>query len=266
VSKSYVSGGGALSQVDLELSCGAVIALVGANGAGKTTLLRILAGLLAPDAGEVEVLGVERPAAAGARAAQALRRRLAYVPQDPALDPEMTGRETLELLAALYGVPRTARRARVAAQAEGFGIASHLPRRVAAWSGGLRRRLHLAAGMLHDAELLLLDEPTAGLDDAGSAALWAELTRRAAAGAAVAVVTHDLAAVERHAQRVVILEAGWVAAGGSPRELMAAFGVSSLAEAYRRATGRDPAALLPPGDSARSRPAPPRAGAPEVTE
>jgi ABC-type multidrug transport system ATPase subunit len=209
----YPSGPRVLSGVDLVLERGTVTALAGPNGAGKTTLLRILAGLLAPSAGTVTVLGIEQPAAAGRRRARDLRRRLAYIPQDLALDPEMTGGEILWLLAALHGVPRAARRERIAALGEAFGTAAHLPRKVADWSGGLKRRLHLAAGMIHDPELLLLDEPTAGLDPAGTAALWAELERRARAGRAVAVVTHDLAAAERSADRIVLLDGGRIAAG-----------------------------------------------------
>lgn len=238
VCKEYPAGPHALAEVDLELSRGAVTVLLGANGAGKTTLLRILAGLLSPTSGTVEVLGLEPPA-------PELRRRTGYVPQEVALDPEMTGGETLALLAALYGVSRRDRPARIEQLAESFGITSHLERRVASWSGGLKRRLHLAAGMIHDPELLLLDEPTAGLDVDGSASLWEELERRAAAGSAVAVITHDLAAAERHAGQVVILDAGRIVAAGTLAELKAQGQAASLAEVYRHRTGRDPAALLP---------------------
>jgi ABC-2 type transport system ATP-binding protein len=237
--------GPVLVEVDLDLPRGTLTALAGANGAGKTTLLRILAGLLAPAEGSVVVLGVEQPAAAGGRRARALRARLAYVPQEPALDPEMSGRETLELLAALHGLARATRARRIAELAATFGIASHLPRPIAAWSGGLKRRLHVAAGMLGEPELLLLDEPTAGLDVEGSDAVWAELARRARVGAAVAVVTHELAAAERLADQVVILDAGRVAAAGSPAALLAAHGGADLVEVYRRVTGGDAAELVP---------------------
>jgi ABC-2 type transport system ATP-binding protein len=241
VSRVWPGGVAALTGVDLDLPRGAVTALVGANGAGKTTLLRIFAALVEPSAGTVEVLGVAEPAAAR-RLSPSLRRRLGYVPQEPALDPEMTGAEILSLLAALHGLGGAERRRRVAELAEAFGAASHLRRRVGTFSGGLKRRLHLAAGMIHDPELLLLDEPTTGLDPEGQEFLWEELTRRARAGRAVAVVTHDLAAAEARAQQVAILEAGALVAAGSPRELVAAT-PPDLAAAFRRATGRDPAAL-----------------------
>jgi ABC-2 type transport system ATP-binding protein len=241
----------ALAGVDLELRRGEITALVGANGSGKTTLLRILAGILEPTAGEVEVLGIGRPAQShrGTRHAlrRALRQRLSYVSQDPALDPEMTGGEILALAAALYGTPRRRRRQQVAELAAGFGVESHLSRPVSAWSGGLRRRLHLAAGMIHDPELLLLDEPTAGLDPEGRRLLWADLEARAQRGRTVAVVTHDLAAAERHAGTVAILDRGALVAVGSPAELLAVDGgrAADLAEAFRRRTGRDVADLLP---------------------
>ena len=183
----------ALAEIDLSILPG-LTAVVGPNGAGKTTLLRILAGLLVPDTGTVEIPGD--------------RRLRGYIPQDLALDPEMTGRETLWLLASLHGVPRRERGDRITRLAESFGTAKHLPRPVAFWSGGLKRRLHLAAGMIHDPELLLLDEPTAGLDLEGNDFLWAELTRRAAAGRSIVVVTHDLDAAELHADRIVTLRDG----------------------------------------------------------
>jgi ABC-2 type transport system ATP-binding protein len=178
----------ALEKIDLSILPG-LTAVVGPNGAGKTTLLRVLAGLLRPDTGNVDI--------------PRDRARIGYIPQDLALDPEMTGRETLMLLAALHGVPRRERGDRITRLAESFGTAKHLPRPVAFWSGGLRRRLHLAAGMIHDPDLLLLDEPTAGLDQEGDDFLWAELKRRAAAGRAIVIVTHDLAAAELHADRIV---------------------------------------------------------------
>jgi ABC-type multidrug transport system ATPase subunit len=246
VSRSYPPDRKALDGIDLDLLSGAVTVLLGPNGAGKTTLLRIFAGLLSPSAGEVTVLGVEQPALAGRRSARELRRRLSYIPQDVALDPEMTGGEILALLAALHGVPRAVRGDRIAALGEAFGTTSHLSRPVADWSGGLKRRLHLAAGMIHDPELLLLDEPTAGLDPEGNDALWQELARRARAGRAVAAVTHDLAAAELWADRIVILCNGRIAAAGSPRDLAAEHGGAALAEVYRRSTGQDPEAP-PPG-------------------
>lgn len=241
----YEKGEPALRGVDVELRRGTLTVVVGANGAGKTTLLRILAGNLRPSGGEIVVLGVAEPWRAQGAARREVRARSTYVPQEIALDPEMTGGECLRLLATLYRFVGDERRRRVEETADRFGVAAHLDRRVQALSGGLRRRLHVAAGVLHDPELLLLDEPTAGLDAEASAALWADLARRAREGAAVAMVTHDLAAAERFADSVLMLEAGEVVAEGRPSELVAAIEAapaldgSALAEVFRRRTGRD---------------------------
>ncbi len=237
----------ALDGVDLQVEAGALCALIGANGSGKTTLLRILAGILRPSAGAVRVLGVESPASRGDRE---LRRRSSYISQDPALDPEMTVGETLQLLAALHGVRRAERSRRVAEVAAAFGLEDRLSRRVDALSGGQRRRLHLAAGSIHDPELLLLDEPAAGLDPRGSDALWTELRRRHERGLTTVIVSHDLAAVEKHATAVAILDGGKLVAVGAPRALVQReadggrpLEASNLSEAYRRLTGRSPSAL-----------------------
>ena len=233
----------ALAGVDLTLPGGGLTGLVGVNGSGKTTLLRLLAASLPPTAGRVRVLGHEAPAAGRRRPPRELRRRLAYLPQDPALDPEMRAGETLRLMAVLHGLPRRERRRRVAGVAAAFGLETLLRRRVDALSGGQRRRLHLAAGLLHEPDLLLLDEPAAGLDATAGEALWGELARRAAEGATVVVVSHALAEVERHAGRVVMLDAGRVVADGAPRALLADSGAADLADLFRRRTGRDPAEL-----------------------
>jgi ABC-type multidrug transport system ATPase subunit len=116
----------ALRGVDLTLRRGTLTALVGANGSGKTTLLRILAGIVAPRAGEVEVLGVPRPARSRPSTLRALRRRVSYLSQGPALDPELTGAEILALMATLHGVPRRERKGRVAELADAFGVTGHL--------------------------------------------------------------------------------------------------------------------------------------------
>lgn len=237
----------ALAGIDLELRRGKITALVGANGSGKTTLLRILAGILHPSSGEVELLGISQPTRQDRATRRFLRRHTGYISQDPALDPEMTGGEILALAATLYGVPRRQRRRQMAELAAAFGVGSHLNRLVSTWSGGLRRRLHLAAGMVHDPEALLLDEPTAGLDPEGRRLLWADLAARVQRGRSVAIISHDLAAVERHAGAVALLDRGGLIAAGSPTELLALDDgqAADLTEAFCRRTGRDAVDLLP---------------------
>jgi ABC-2 type transport system ATP-binding protein len=229
-----------LQDIDLDLPLGILVTLIGPNGAGKTTLLRILGGFLRPTEGWVEVLGVADPYEADRTEQRALRRRLAYLPQEPALDPGMTGRETLELMASLQGLTGTERRERTRRLAASYGIAGYLDQRVETWPGGLKQRLHLAAGMIHDPELLLLDEPTADLDPEGSSLLWRDLVVRANNGRTVLTVSHDLKAVERYAHGLIMLNQGEIVVSGPPRSLPAELGDTDLAAMFRRLSGQEP--------------------------
>ena len=213
--KSYPGGIVALDGVDLDLSARSITALTGPNGSGKTTLLRILAGRLAPSSGTVKVLGAD-PAGDSV----SLRRRVSFISQELALDPEMTGAQTLRLFAVLYGVPHRKIAARIDELAQSLELKRHLPMRVQAYSGGLRRRLHLALGLLDDPELLLLDEPTAGLDPAGRAFLWAFLKQLAERSASIAMITHDLDEVARHCHRVAVIGNGKLLACASPQTVV----------------------------------------------
>ncbi|MEM7583457.1 MAG: ABC transporter ATP-binding protein [Acidobacteriota bacterium] len=229
IEHAYDAAQPVLRGVDFTARRGTLTVLAGANGSGKSTLVRILAGVLEPSSGEVHF----------ADRALATRGGPGYVAQDAALDPEMTGGETLELFAALYGLARSQCASRIAEVAASIGLEGWLDQRIDVLSGGQRRRLHLAAGMLHDPELLCLDEPGVGLDPDGVTMLWAELERRARAGCAVVIVSHDLITAERHAGVVAMLEAGRVAAIGPPAELIAAH-PPDLQAVYRHVTGRAP--------------------------
>jgi ABC-type multidrug transport system ATPase subunit len=229
----------ALEGADLDVPRGAAVALAGPNGSGKSTLLALLAGRLAPTAGRVTVLGLDPARRRGRRA---LRRRVGYLPQEIALDPEMTGAETLALLAALHGVPWRRRRAQAAALAAAWGLEEHLRRRVETYSGGLKRRLHLAGGEVHEPELLLLDEPTAGLDAAGRELVWRRVADLRARGGTVLVATHDLDAAGRRCDLVVILDRGRVAAFASPASLLVTHSAPDLAAVYTALTGAPPEA------------------------
>jgi ABC-2 type transport system ATP-binding protein len=201
LSKVFPGGVSAVDGVDVTAEKNAVTALVGKNGAGKSTLLAMLAGAMVPSSGVVE----------------RQKGRSSYLTQDVALDPEMTGAETLRLMAALYGV-------KLNDVAKRLGIDGILRRPVATYSGGQKRRLHLACALLHDPEIIFLDEPTAGLDADGTRILWSELR-----GLTVVVAGHDLAEIEREAASVVILDRGKVLAAGSPASLIAEHGRAWLA-------------------------------------
>ena len=217
VRKIYPGGRVALNGVTLTIDRHAVTAIAGPNGSGKTTLLKMLAGTLSPSSGSIEVLGVDP-----ASCADSLRSRMAFASQDIALDPEMTGAQTLRLFAALYGIPRDQAPPKVQALANAFQLSGHLGSRVQAFSGGLRRRLHLAIAFLHDPELLLLDEPTAGLDPSGRELLWGLIRSHALRATSAVLVTHDLHEAERYCDRVAILARGNLLALGSPKDLIRA--------------------------------------------
>jgi ABC-type multidrug transport system ATPase subunit len=216
VSKVYPRSVTALAAVDVEILRGSLVALLGPNGSGKSTLLRLVAGRTRPSSGRVTVLGVDP-----ARDPEALLGRLGHVTQEEALDPEMTGAETLALLATLHGLPRPARARSIDELGRRLALEEHLGKRVATYSGGLRRRLHLAAGFLDEPDLLLVDEPTAGLDPGGRAVVWELLAARRDAGRCVVVASHDLASVEARCDQVAILVRGALLAFESPAALCA---------------------------------------------
>lgn len=238
VSKTYADGQRALSELSLELGPQQLVGLLGPNGSGKSTLLRLCAGALRPTAGRVETLGF-----APDRASARERGRVAFADQDLALDPEMTGRETFELLAALNRLDRAQTARELAWLADALGLGGALDRRVSAYSGGMRRRLHLALSLLPRAELLLLDEPLAGLDAESRARVWASLVERASAGATILISTHDLFDVGVNCSHVAVVSRGRLLTLAPTQELIArhATGESrpSLEAAYLRLTRED---------------------------
>ncbi|MFT5049248.1 MAG: ABC-type multidrug transport system ATPase subunit [Chlamydiales bacterium] len=211
----------ALEQVDLTLIAGRLTALVGPNGSGKSSIMALLAGRIEPQEGQVVVAGQASPARLRGRARRALHASVSFVSQVPELDPEMCVAETLLLLATLHAVPRSERNARVTDCLENMGLSEHRRKRVDELSGGLRRRLHLAGALIHVPQLLLLDEPGAGLDDESTTALWTTLASLAAAGTAILVITHDLVSVEAHADEVLLMDAGQVVQRGTPAQVSA---------------------------------------------
>lgn len=225
-------GAAALDGVSFAAGAGELVGVVGANGAGKSTLLKVLFGVLAPDAGRVSLLGRDP------RRARADVRRLAgYAPQEPGLDPEMTGAETLRLFHALRGLPSRDAGRRAAALVEEFGLSSCLNRRVGTWSGGQRQRLHLALETMHGPRVLLLDEPASALDPDGRRALWAGLRARCDGGATTLVASHDLAEVAARCGRVLLLHDGRLLADASPAELVRRHARPRLSVTLARAPG-----------------------------
>jgi len=209
----------ALDDFSLLIPDGSLYGLLGPNGAGKTTALRILCTLLAPDSGSVRVAGLD-----ALRDPRGVRRLLGYVAQEVALDKILTGRELLALQGDLYHLARADRDARIAALIDLLGMGEWIDRRCGGYSGGMRRRLDLAAGLLHRPRVLVLDEPTVGLDIESRAAIWQVLRQLREGGTTVLLSSHYLEEVDALADRLAIVEAGRVIAEGSPASLKGALG------------------------------------------
>jgi ABC-2 type transport system ATP-binding protein len=207
-------GGRGLDGATLELRSGEIYALLGPNGAGKTSLVRAVCGRLRLDAGEILLLGADP------RRVRAIRRRLGLVPQEIALYPELGVRENLEVLGRLAGLAAS-ELPRAVAEALGWvGLAERAGSRVAELSGGQKRRVNLAAGTLHRPDVLLLDEPTVGVDPSARERLHEMLRELRSRGLAVLLATHDLDQAEELADRIGILVDGRIRAEGSLAELV----------------------------------------------
>ena len=204
----------AVKDVSLQVEPGEIFGLLGPNGAGKTTTIRCLCTLAKPDAGKIEVSGIsvtDNPRAA--------RQRLGYVAQEVALDKVLTGRELLQLQAALYHLPSNLAKQRIDTMLGVLGLHEYADKKTGTYSGGLRKRLDLAAGLLHQPDVLVLDEPTVGLDIESRAVVWDFLRQLRAAGTTVLITSHYLEEIDALADKVAIIDRGVVIASGTPSEL-----------------------------------------------
>ena len=202
----------ALSGIDLDFPQGEVAVLAGPNGAGKSTLMGVLLGLVEPDTGRLMVDGEDL---AGRRAHRGFRERLGYLPEAVAFAENLSGLEVLRFFARARGVSR----GRVVDVLQLVGLTAAGRRAVRGYSRGMRQRLGLGVAILHEPELLILDEPTGGLDQQGLSLLWDVLARWRRANRRVLLATHDLALIERRADRVHVLSDGRLKASGTPDEL-----------------------------------------------
>jgi ABC-2 type transport system ATP-binding protein len=204
----------ALVGVDLEASPGSVLGLLGPNGAGKTTVIRILTTLLKPDAGTARVAGLDV-----VRDAVRLRERIGLAGQYAAVDENLTGLENLTMVGRLYGEPRAAARRRGHELLERFELLDAAGRPTKTYSGGMRRRLDLAAALVAKPPVLFLDEPTTGLDPRSRLQLWETIEGLVADGTTVLLTTQNLDEADRLATEIAVIDHGRVIAGGTPDEL-----------------------------------------------
>jgi ABC-2 type transport system ATP-binding protein len=206
----------ALAGASLELQPGELLALLGPNGAGKTTLVRAVAGRVRLDSGTIAIFGRAVPGVPD----DAQRARIGYVPQEIALYPLLTARENLEAFGAFHGVTGDRLREKVDWALEWTGLADRRKEPVKTFSGGMKRRLNIACGVLHDPGAILLDEPTVGVDPQSRLRIDEMLDRLRADGTALLLTTHQLDEAERRADRIAILDQGRVVAQGTFDELV----------------------------------------------
>jgi ABC-2 type transport system ATP-binding protein len=232
--KTYAGGVEALRGVSFDVRPGEVFALLGPNGAGKSTTVRILTTLSAPTAGKARVAGVDV-----VRQARDVRRRIGSVAQSSGVDLSASGRENLTLQGHLFRLPGLDLRLRTAELLRLFQLEAAADRAASTYSGGMKRRLDVAMGLIHRPAVLFLDEPTTGLDPESRTVMWKEVRRLAAEGLTLLLTTHYLEEADQLAQRIAIVDGGRMVAAGTPEELKREIpgeGVT-LDDVYLKATG-----------------------------
>ena len=231
LSKNF--GRPAVDQLDLTVRRGELYALLGPNGAGKTTTLRMVAGLLAPDAGRIEIFGIDlaaQPAAA--------KQQMAYLPDDPMLYAKLKPTEYLEFVAGLWGIDAAEAEPRARRLLDWLDLTRHAHELTEGFSRGMKQKLALAGALIHEPQLLILDEPLTGLDAAAARQVKDLLLEHVRGGGTVVLTTHILEVAERLAQRIGIIEHGRLIAQGTLDELRVQAGGATLEDVFLQLTGQ----------------------------
>jgi len=223
----------AVDHIDVQVAAGTIFGLLGPNGAGKTTTFRILTTLLAPDEGQVSVAGCDLRDQPGE-----IRARIGLVGQLGGGDPDATGHENLVLAARLYGMSRIGAQARARELEEVFDLSGFANRLVTTFSGGQRRRLEIALGMVHRPSILFLDEPTTGLDPHNRTNLWEQVRALRDQGVTIMATTHYLDEADALADQLCVMDHGAIIAQGSPTDLKTHYQADTLDDVFLGLTGR----------------------------
>lgn len=213
-----------LSDIRLQVGAGELFGLLGPSGSGKTTLVRLIAGLDVPDTGSVTVLGETMPRLS-------LLSRIGYMAQSDALYGELSARHNLEFFAQLFGMKGEALRRRIGETARLVNLTDELGKPVRQFSGGMKRRLSLAVALMHEPQVLILDEPTVGIDPALRKSIWHELDLLRSAGVTIIVTTHVMDEADK-CDRLAMIRDGAVIATGSPEQLMLQAGATTMEDAF----------------------------------
>jgi len=234
LTKKYPTGTQALRGVSLEIASGEFFGLLGPNGAGKSTLIHCSTGLASPTSGSIQIFGND-----AVDGYQAAREAVGLAPQDLNLDWFLTVEETLDFHGGYFGMKKNDRRARVKELLDAFTLTEKKDERTRTLSGGMKRRLVLARALMHRPRLLILDEPTAGVDVELRLGLWQYVKRVNTEGTTILLTTHYLEEAEQLCSRIAFINDGQIVAEGSSRELAAEFQVESLEDAYLALVGRE---------------------------
>ncbi|MBZ5201478.1 ABC transporter ATP-binding protein [Planomicrobium chinense] len=220
-----------LQEINLSIAEGRIYGLIGPSGSGKTTLVKMIVGIDAPDSGTVRVLDVKVPDLE-------LLNEIGYMAQSDALYPELTGKENLDFFASLYPMKKFHMKKRIAYAADLVKLSGDLGKKVSAYSGGMKRRLSLAIALVHDPKILILDEPTVGIDPELRVAIWNELFHlKSEQQKTILITTHVMDEAEK-CDQVAMVRDGAILASGTPAELKRHYGVDQLEEAFLKA-GRE---------------------------